>query len=58
MSMHDHKVSYELISKLLKSDIKLDLTVLDNEGTDIKTKAIKSTLNMTKKTDITKRPNG
>lgn len=38
MSMHDHKVSYELISKLLKSDIKIDLSVLDNEGTDIKTK--------------------
>jgi hypothetical protein len=41
MSMHDHKVSYELMDKLLKSDIKIDLTVVDNEGVDLKTKLIK-----------------
>lgn len=36
-SLHDHKVSYDLLDDLLQSDIDLDLTILDKEGNDFKT---------------------
>ncbi|WP_299680607.1 SMI1/KNR4 family protein [uncultured Tenacibaculum sp.] len=40
-SMHDHKVGYELIDKILKSKIHINLSVTDSNGVDIKTKLIK-----------------
>ena len=39
-SMHDHKVSYELIDKILKSNINIDLSVIDGSDVDLKTKLI------------------
>ena len=37
MSMHDHKVSYEIIDKLFYSGIELDSSIIDNDGNDFKT---------------------